>query len=155
MAQKKYYLTKEGVEKVKKEIKELKRKKLVLLSGSGPRSFRFGEIEAEYIAFREDLGQLEEKIAELENVLENYELIKVPTKSKRDAVHLGATVLVELDGAVEEFKIVGTVESDPVNQKISDESPIGQALLGKKVGEGVKIKTPILNQTARVLKIKY
>jgi transcription elongation factor GreA len=60
-----------------------------------------------------------------------------------------------MDGTVEEFKIVGTIESDPANQKISDQSPIGRALLGKKVGNEVKVTTPMVNHGCRILKIKY
>lgn len=155
MAEKIHYLTKEGVKKVREDVKQLKQKKLSLLSGSGPRSFRFGEIEAEYFAFREDLDRMEERIVELEDILENYQLIKTPIKEERDRVHLGATVLVELGGAQEAFRIVGTIESDPVNQMISDESPIGKALLGRKVGEEFEIKTPVVNHICRILKIKY
>lgn len=155
MPEKKYYLTKEGVIKIEKELQRLKKEKQALLNGTGPRSFRFGEIEAEYFAFREDLDRVEAKIAELENILENYELIKIPPKKEQDKVHLGAKVLVELDGAVDEFKIVGTVEADPANNKISDQSPIGKALLGKRVGEEVEVKTPMVNHICRILKIKY
>ena len=155
MPGKKYYLTEQGLEKIREELKRLKKKKSTLLNGSGPRSFRFGEIEAEYFAFREDLDRVEAKIAELENILENYELIKIPPKKEQDKVHLGAKVLVELDGAVDEFKIVGTVEADPANNKISDQSPIGRALLGKRVGEEVEVKTPMVNHICRILKIKY
>jgi len=155
MERKKYYLTKEGLEKVKNELEELNRQKIALLDGSGPDSFRFGEIEAEFITFQEDLGNLKKRIAELEDVLENYEPIKAPLKKEQDSVHLGAEVTVEMDGTVEEFKIVGTIESDPANQKISDQSPIGRALLGKKVGNEVKVTTPMVNHGCRILKIKY
>lgn len=155
MPAKKYYLTKQGLENLTKELKELKEQKQVLLKGSGPRSFRFGEVEAEYIVFREDLGRLEARIAELEDVLEDYELIKMPAKKEQDRVNLGAQVTVEMDGVIEEFKIVSTAESDPVNHKISDESPIGKALLNKKVGEEIKIKTAMVYNTCRILKIKY
>jgi len=133
----------------------LKKKKSTLLNGSGPRSFRFGEIEAEYITFREDLDRVETKIAELENILENHELIEIPPPKEQDRVHLGAKVLVELNGTVDEFKIVDTVEADPANNKISDQSPIGKALLGRRIGEEIEVKTPMVNHICRILKIKY
>jgi len=155
MPAKRYYLTKQGLDKISKELEKLKLQKQALLSGSGPRAFRFGEVEAEYIVFREDLGRLEARIAELEDALEDYILIKAPAKKDQDKVHLGAKVTVEMDGAVEEFRIVGTIESDPANHKISDESPIGKALLGKRVGEEIVIKTPMVHNICRVLKIKY
>jgi len=155
MVDRKYYLTKQGVEKIKQELEGLKKQKQELLEGSGPRSFRFGEVEAEYITFQEDLSRLKRRIQEIEDILENFALIKAPSKKEQNRVHLGAEVSVELDGAVEEFKIVGTAESDPVNNKISDESPIGKALLGKVVGDEVRIKTPMVNHVCRILKIKY
>lgn len=155
MPERKYFLTKEGVKRIKKELEELKEQKKALLNGSGPRSFRFGEVEAEYIAFREDLDRLEVRITELKNVLENYELIKLPLKKEQDKVRLGAKVTIEMDGVVEDFEIVGTVESDPANNKISNQSPIGKCLIGKRVGEEVEVKTPMVNHVCRVLKIKY
>ena len=88
-------------------------------------------------------------------LIENYELIKPPPRNQQDKVYLGAQVSVEMDGGVEDFRIVGTAESDPAHQKISDRSPIGMALLGKKAGEEVEVKTPMVNHICRVLKIKY
>jgi transcription elongation factor GreA len=155
MQEGKYYLTKEGIEKIKEELERLQERKQILLNGQGPRSFRFGEVEAEYIAFREDLGRVRLRIKELQDVLENYELIKLPPKDRRDEVYLGAQVSVEMDGVVEDFRIVSTAESDPANKKISNHSPIGKALLGKKVGEEIKVKTPMVNHVCRILKIKY
>ena len=143
MPGKKYYLTEQGLEKIREELKRLKKKKSTLLNGSGPRSFRFGEIEAEYITFREDLGMIEERIAEMENILENYELIKIPPKKEQDRVHLGAKVTVEVDGQTDEFFIVGTLEADPALGKISNECPVGKALMGHKTGDRVIVASPI------------
>jgi len=155
MPEEKYHLTKKGLEKVEKELEKLKEQKKALLGGPAPRSFRFGEVEAEYIAFREDLQRIETKIRELEDVFKNHELIKVPLKKEQDRVYLGAKVLVELNGVIEEFKIVETVEADPANQKISNRSPIGKALLGRRVGEEFEVKTPMVNHICRIIKIKY
>jgi len=60
-----------------------------------------------------------------------------------------------MDGQMEEFLIVGTLEADPSNSKISNESPIGKALLGKRVGEIVQIKTTLVNCSCKIIKIKY
>ena len=155
MPDRKYYLTKDGIVKIKEELDLLKKQKSELLEGSGPRSFRFGEVEAEYITFQEDLARFKKRIKEIEDVLESYDLIKVPPKKEQNEVHLGAEVSIELNGAVEEFKIVGTIESDPANNKISDQSPIGKALIGGKIGDEIVIETPMVNHTCRILKIKY
>jgi transcription elongation factor GreA len=152
--QQKYYLTRQGLEKIKKELKKLKKQRKVLLEGPGPRAFRFGEVEADYIAFRENLGRLEARISELEEILENYELIKIPPKKEQDKVHLGALVTVEVDDQEDEFFIVGTLEADPAIGKISNECPVGKALMGKKVGDEVVITSPI-KIVYKIKKIRY
>ena len=94
---------------------------------------------AEYQAARAEQDRHENRISEIENILQNLEIIKKPRGDSK--VQLGSTV--KLKGAKnKEFQVVGTVEADPLNGKISDESPIGQAMLGKAVGETVEIKTP-------------
>lgn len=93
---------------------------------------------AEYQAARADQERNDNRIAEIENILNNVEIIK---KSDGGKVQLGSVVTLK-NGKVKEFQVVGTVEADPLNGKISDESPIGKALIGKKVGDAVEIKTP-------------
>jgi len=96
---------------------------------------------AEYHEAKEEQGRQEARIEEIENILQNSEIIKMPKGDSK--VQLGSTVkLKSKDGKLKEFQVVGTVEADPLNHKISDESPIGKALLGKKVGEEVEIHTP-------------
>lgn len=155
MAVKEYHLTKEGLVKIKEDLRRLREMRIQKIKGEAPRSFRFGEVDPEYLAFQEDMGRLEEKIAELEEVLENHRLVKTPPKNEQDRVYLGATVLVELNGEMEEFTIVNTVESDPAVKKISDESPIGQALMGKAVGDKIDCQTPIVNHTCKIIRINY
>ena len=154
MSERKYYLTKEGVEKVKKELEEFKEQKKHLLNGHGPRSFRFGEIDAEYFAFREELDRVEEKIAEIEEVLENCELIKAPSKKERDKISLGAKVLVEIDGEEDEFLLVDMMEADPSIGKISKESPVGRALMGHKKGDKVIVTSPLTIEY-KIKKVSY
>jgi len=153
--EKKFYLTKEGLEKIKKEYQDLKGLKLAKTKGEIPKIWHSEDINPEYLSFREDLSFLETRIAELENILKNIDLIKPPPKEKRNIVNLGATVLAEIDGEIDEFAMVGTLEADPSNHKISNESPIGQGLLGRRVGETVVIKTPIVNHSCKIIKIKY
>ena len=70
-------------------------------------------------------------------------------------VTLGTTVKIEINGEIDEFTIVETLEADPANKKISTSSPIGKALLGKEEGETITVKTPIVNHRCKILKIKY
>lgn len=153
--ERKFYLTEKGLDKIKKEHKELKNLKLSKTKGEVPRIWQSEDLNPEYLSFQEDLSFLESRITELEYVLKNVELIKSPQKDKQNLVGLGATVLVEMDGGMDEFKIVGTLEADPSEKKISNESPIGQALLGKKAGELIEIKTPIVRHSCKIIKIKY
>jgi len=153
--EKKFYLTKEGLKKLEKEYKELRRVKLARAKEDAPQILHSEDPNPEYLSFQENLSVLENRLAELEFILKNAEVIRPPTKEKQGTVTLGATVLVEMNGEMDEFKIVGTFEADPLNKKISDESPIGRALIGKRIGEIVTIKTPIINHPCRIIKIKY
>lgn len=148
---KQFHLTKEGIEELQSELKEL-------VAQRGPIAERiktareFGDLaeNAEYIAAREEQEKTEGRIAEIENVLQNVEVIKKPRGDSK--VQLGSKVTLK-NGTTKEFQVVGTVEADPMNGKISDESPIGQALMGKKLGDEVEIKTPAETATYKIAKI--
>jgi len=154
MEEKKFYLTKEGLEKIKKECRDLKNLKLSKTKGEVPKIWHSEDLNPEYLSFQEDLSFLETRLAELEYILKNAQLIKPPLKEKQKVINLGARVLVEVDGQNDEFTIVGTLEANPAIGKISNESPVGRALLGHKVGDAVVISSPI--QTVyKIKKIKY
>ena len=153
--EKKFYLTKEGLEKIKKEYGDLKKLRLAKTQGEIPRIWQSEDVNPEYLSFQEDLNFLETKLVELEHIVKNAELIKTPLKEKQDTVWLGAMVTLEdADKHINEFKIVGTLEANPGEGKLSSESPVGKALLGKKVGEEVVITSPI-KVVYRVKKIGY
>src|SRR6266404_868076 len=93
---------------------------------------------AEYQTAREEQDRLEARISELQHVLQNSQIIKKP---KNDGhVRLGSSVSLRNAGKPLHFQVVGTMEADPAHGKISDESPIGKALLGKQVGDKAEIK---------------
>lgn len=150
----KFHLTKEGLKKIKKEYEILKKLKMAKAKEEVPRILHSEDVNPEYLSFIEDFSALETKIAELEHILKNFKLIKSPPKKQKHLVNLGATVLVEIDGKEEELTIVGRLEANPAVGKISNESPVGRALLGKKVGDEVKI--PNLSKPIyKIKKIKY
>ncbi len=94
---------------------------------------------AEYQSAREEQDRLEARIAELEQVLNNVQIIKKP--KDHHMVTLGSNVkLKAAGGKTQEFQVVGTMEANPLSGKISDESPLGKSLIGKKVGDKVLIK---------------
>ncbi|MBZ9577443.1 GreA/GreB family elongation factor [Patescibacteria group bacterium] len=151
---KKFYLTSKGLGDIEKEYKVLKNLRLAKTRGEVPKIWESEDLNPEYLSFQEDLSFLETRIAELENILKNVELIKTPSKKKRDVIELGATVVVEVDRDKDEFRVVGTLEANPSLGKISNESPVGMALLGHKVGDEVIISSPI-KTVYKINKIKY
>lgn len=151
---KQFHLTAEGVDELKKELEEL-------IAERGPNAERiktareFGDLSenAEYSSAREEQGQTESRISEIENILLNVKVIKKPSNGAKK-VQLGSKVTLKANGKTKAFEVVGTVEADPMNGRISDESPIGQALLGKKLGDDVDIKTPAETVTYKIDAIK-
>ncbi len=150
---KQFLLTKQGIDELKSELEKL-------IAQRGPIAERlktareFGDLNenAEYSSARQEQERNEARIAEIEHILSNVELIK---SAKTDGkVRLGSTVkLQDEHGKTLEFQVVGTVEADPLAGKISDESPIGQALLGKKENENVEIETPNETNTYKIVDI--
>ena len=152
--EKKFYLTKEGLKRIKKEYQDLKDLKFAKTKGEIPKIWHSEDINPEYLSFREDLSFLETRIAELENILKNVELIKPPPKEKQNIVNLGATILVEADGDRDEFEIVGSLEANPSLGRISNESPVGRALLNHRAGDIITVQSAV-KITYKILKIKY
>ncbi len=153
MMKKQFRLTQDGVDELKAELSEL-------VAQRGPIAERiktareFGDLSenAEYSSARLEQERVESRISEIEHVLLNVELITDPKKN--DKVQLGSEVeLKSAKGQVKKFIVVGTVEANPLEGKISDESPIGKALLGKRVGEAVEIKTPAETTSYTVVSI--
>jgi transcription elongation factor GreA len=136
-----FHLTKQGVSELKAELEELIAQRSVIAERIKT-AREFGDLgeNMEYTAARQDQERNESRITEIEHILQN---VKVITSPKSDSkVVLGSKVTLKSDRKTKEFQVVGTVEADPLNGKISDESPIGKALMGKKEGEEVEIKTP-------------
>lgn len=149
---KQYHLTPEGVNELKVELEEL-------VSQRGPIAERiksareFGDLSenAEYATAKQEQERVENRISEIEFILQNSVVIDKPKDD--NAVRLGSTVKLKSDGKTKVYQIVGTVEADPSNGKISNESPIGEAMLGKKVGEELDIKTPSETVTYKIVEI--
>jgi len=145
MNAKKIYLTKEGLEELKKEFKELINVKRpdILARVSQARSMGDLSENAEYVAAREELSFIDGRIDEIEELIKQAVLIaETHGKSSGSVVKIGSTVTVSIKGKKEIFTVVGEWEADPDEKKISHESPLGKALLGKKVGEKVEVEAP-------------
>lgn len=150
--EKKYYLTKEGLKKLKEELKELKRLRKLKMKEEVPSYTHSDDVNLEYLSFWEDINFLERRILEIEEILGSCELIKKPRD--QNIVQIGATVWVEINGKEDRFQIVGSPEADPSKGKISNESPVGKALLGKRVGEKVLV-SPASNIAYKIKRIEY
>lgn len=148
------YVTPQGLVDVKAQLQEFKKVKMVEVAQRIQRARELGDLNenSEYDAALEQQTMVEGKIAELEEIIKNAQVIKVVPKS--DFVVIGSTVIIEMDGEIDEFTIVGKTEADPSKKKISNESPVGAALLGTKTGEEVEVSTPIVKYKCKVLEIK-
>ncbi len=148
---KQYRLTKDGIRELEDELEFLIAKRSTIAEAI--KSAReLGDLaeNAEYQSARQDQERNETRISEVEYILNNAEVIKA-VKKDDGKVRLGSRVsLKSMAGAKREFHVVGTVEADPLEGKISDESPLGRAVLGKKLGEQVEIVTPAETVTYKI-----
>jgi transcription elongation factor GreA len=135
-----YKITSEGKQELNAELKVLiGRRGEVAAKIAEARDFGDLSENAEYDVAREEQGIVETRIAEIEDILQNAEIIK---NGKKNTVELGSKVELKTGKKVVVYSIVGPVEADPLAGKISNVSPIGVALIGKKVGDKATIETP-------------
>ncbi len=136
-----FKLTTKGVDELKKEF-DLLMSERSAISERIKLAREFGDLSenAEYSSARQEQERAEARISEIDHILKNVAVIKSPTNKNK--VELGNTVVLSGSSADKTFTVVGSVEADPLNGLISDESPIGKALLGKKLGDNVEIKLP-------------
>lgn len=149
---KQHQLTESGLEELRQELDELKQRR-VDVADRLRAAKQEGDLSenADYTAALEEQEYVEGRINEIEDIILNASVISTP--KTKDAVELGNTVELKDDGQTYTYTVVGSLESDPVAGKISEESPIGQALLGAKTGDKVEINTPGGHRTCEVTKI--
>ena len=141
MSTKKTLLTKEGLAEIQKELTELKEVRRIEIAEKLKEAISFGDLSenSEYEDARNEQAQVELRIIELEEILKNYELVDAKKAAKRqNGVVVGSVVVVRnAEGETEEFLLVGATETDYFAnpRKISNESPIGAALIGISAGE--------------------
>ncbi len=151
----KTYLTAIGLEKLQIELDELKTIKRHDISDRISRARELGDVaeNAEYDAALDEQALVENRISDLEQALRQAKVIKNEVV-QHEIVTIGSTIMVEMDGEVDQFTIVGRVEANPAKKLISNESPVGSALLGARIGETVEVATPIVRLRCKVLEIK-
>ena len=147
---KKFIMTYEGVKKLEEELEYLKTEKIKVALGYGDLSEN-----SEYDEAKNDQAFTEGRIIQLENMLKNAVVVD-ESEIPKDKVSVGSIVKVmdyEFDEEVE-YTIVGSAEADPMNFKISNESPVGSALIGKKVGDVVEVAVPSGVSKFEILEIR-
>lgn len=138
---KQYHLTPDGKVELETELASLKsRRSEIAEKIANARDYGDLSENAEYDAAREEQAQLESRVAELEEILQNADIIKPATSN--GIIQVGSTVELKSGSKSVKYQIVGPVEADPLEGKISNESPIGAALMGQKVDNEVTIETP-------------
>lgn len=160
MDNKEILLTKEGYDKIVEELDYLKAVKRAEVAERIKIAISFGDISenAEYDEAKNEQAQMEERIYKLENQLRVARIIE-DEEIDYDTVTVGASVKIEVKdssmkkASIEEYTIVGSTEADPSMDRISNESPIGFALLGKKVGDKVTVQIPMGTAKIKILEI--
>lgn len=151
-----HYLTADGAERLKQELHHLVTVERVALAKRLRVAIQEGDLSenADYSKAKEDQAFLEGRIQELEYLLKNATIISA-SETGYDQVEVGARVTVqEEDNEPETFMLVGAKEADPSNGKISNESPVGRALLGKRVGDKAPVETPAGSFVFKIIKIE-
>ncbi|HEY8992381.1 MAG TPA: transcription elongation factor GreA [Candidatus Microsaccharimonas sp.] len=148
---KQYQITIDGKKELETELTTLKsRRGDVAEKIANARDFGDLSENAEYDAAREEQGLLETRIAEIEEIINNADIIK---GGRKNVIDLGSKVELTTDGKTVTYTIVGPVEANPLEGKISNESPIGLALFGRKVGDDATITTPKGSVTYKIAEI--
>ncbi|MBN2259333.1 MAG: transcription elongation factor GreA [Clostridiales bacterium] len=149
-------ITREGLDKIKVELEYLKVEKRLDIAEKIKTAREFGDISenSEYDEAKNEQAEIEARIIKLENIVKFAKIIEENSKNK-DIIAVGSKVTV-LDveyNEEETYSIVGTTEADPYEKKISNISPVGSALIGKKVGEVIEVQVPTGTLNYKVLKI--
>lgn len=150
-----FYVTSEGLEEMKKELDELKNVKRPEVINALKDARALGDLSenAEYDAARSEQALVENKIKELEQMIEHATIIE---DIKTDKVSVGTTVKIEYieDKETEVYTVVGSKEANPFENKISNESPIAKAIIGKKVNDIVSVESPNGKYDVKIVEIK-
>ena len=152
---KKYRLTKEGYDSLLKELDDLVKNKRKEIAEILKESKEFGDLgeNPEYDYAKNEQAFIEGRIEQINEILKNY--VIVDKKENKGVVDIGSTVIVKdlEENSNKKYRIVSSVESDPEKNKISDESPMGKALLNRKIGEEIIFKIPQKIKKFRIIDI--
>lgn len=147
------YVSSEGLEKLKRELQELKTTRRREVASKIETAKALGDLSenAEYHEAKDEMAFIEGRIREIEQILKNVSVI--PQEASSGTVRIGSGLEIEVQGRRKQFTIVGSNEADPGQGMISNESPLGNAFLGHAVGDHVHVTTPAGTQTYRIISI--
>ncbi len=148
-------ITQSGYQKIEEELEYLKATRRLEVAERIKVALSFGDISenAEYDEAKNEQAQLEERISKLENILRTAVIVD-ESKLEHDVVNIGSWVKLDYDGEIEEYTIVGSAESDPSSSKISNEAPIGKALMGRREGESIEVQVPNGVVNIKILEVR-
>jgi len=150
----KIQLTQKGFNDLQLELEDLIKNKKSKAIDRLSKARSMGDLKenSEYTAAKEELALVEGRIQEINNVLSNAEVTLMYKAGNK--IEIGSTVTVDINGQKDTFQIVGEFEADPMNKKLSQNSPIGQALIDKKIGDLVEINIPAGKIQYKIVEIK-
>jgi len=147
------YLSQEKLDQLKEELATLQSTKILELANRIDEARQMGDLSenAEYHAARDEMAWAQSRVKELEYIIENAEIIEA---SSGGSVQIGSHIIVKVKSTKKEYDIVGAQEADPLEGKISNESPLGSAFLGKKKGDKVMVKLPAGEVEYKIIEVK-
>jgi transcription elongation factor GreA len=156
LSQKRVPVTQEGLDRLKAELVELSEVRRPLITAAVAEARSHGDLRenSAYDAAREDQMMNERRIADLEVLIRQAEVVDLDAPTTDGRVRLGSTVYVDFDGEEEKYRVVGAIEAKPAAGLISNESPLGMAIIGKRVGETVAFSTPGGSQNITILRVE-
>ncbi len=149
-------VTQEGLLDLETELKQLKEVRRPEIAKKLEEAIAYGDLSenAEYDEAKNDQGLVEKRISELEHMLKTVKIID-DSKTTSKLTRVGSTVTLQLNDEKHVYQIVGSIEADPFNGKISNESPVGKAILGKSEGDSVKVQTPSGELVYKITKVEH
>ena len=154
MADKVHYLSKESLEALKKEYADVKYNRIPNVASKINEAKQQGDLSenAEYHQAKEEMAWAQGRLLELDEIINNAQIIEHEKTGGK--INIGNTVKLKVNGIEKNYQIVGAQEADPINGKISNESPLGNAFLGHKAGDKVEVRTPLGLQNYEIIDVK-
>lgn len=148
------YISPEKKLQLEEELRGLRLERMPELAKRIDDARQLGDLSenAEYHAAREEMAWAQSRMKEIQYILDNAEIIE--EGSSGDAIGLGSTIIVEFNGIKRELQVVGAQEADPMNGRISNESPLGRAFFGHKKGDKVEVEVPAGIQVYKIVQVK-